>query len=408
VTEALHKTGTTDRAVSAFVAMLAAQVLVAAAGLAPPVLATLAAPDVGLEPYLIGIWVSLMYAGAALAGPVSGGLIARWGAVRVSQATLLLSAAGLAVAAIGTPLAVVLSALVIGVGYGPTTPASSHILARTTPAARINLVFSLKQTGVPLGYALAGAILPSLGLLQGWRIAVLELALACLAVALAIQPLRRHLDDDLDPGRRLFSLALIVGPIRAVTSSPVLRLFALTSLTFAGIQTCLGTFLVTYLDHGLGMDVVAAGFALSLGQAAGVGGRILWGAVADRWSPTLVLGLLALGMTASSVLVALFTPSWPYAAICAVCMAYGGTAIAWNGVHLAQVARHAPPGRAGEVTGGTFFFTFGGVVIVPLAFSALLAATGSYTLGFVAVGATTLVSALALLLKKAGRPEAAP
>ena len=42
-------------------------------------------------------------------------------------------------------------ALLIGIAYGPSPVASSHILARLTPPAWMNLVFSAKQTGVPIG-----------------------------------------------------------------------------------------------------------------------------------------------------------------------------------------------------------------------------------------------------------------
>jgi hypothetical protein len=76
---------------------------------------------------------------------------------------------------------------------------------------------------------------------------------------------------------------------------------------------------------------------------------------------------------------------------------FGGTAVAWNGIHLAQLARLAPAGRAAEVTGGTFFITFGGVTTVPLAFSFLLHATGSYGFAYAAVGTLTFASGIAFV-----------
>lgn len=386
-------------AVPAFVAMLGSQVLTAAAGLAAPVLAPLAAADIGLQPYLIGYYVSLMYGAAATAGLLSGGLIARWGAVRLTQACLLISGGSLVLAVVGTPAAVAISAVILGIGYGPMTPASSHILARTTPAARLNFVFSLKQTGVPLGFALAGAVLPGLALAIGWRLAALGLTAVCAVAAVAIQPLQPHLDTDRQPRRRLISLEQAAGPLRLVMSVPALRLLALTSFAFAGMQATLATFLVTYLNHGLGMPLVAAGFALSCAQAGGVTGRIGWGYVADRLAaPTRVLGGLGLGMTTMAALVAAFDAGWPFAAIAAVCIVFGGTAAAWNGVHLAQLARHAPSGRAGEVTGGATFLTFGGVTVIPFVFSSLLALSGSYAIGYLSAATLTLASAAAFLL----------
>jgi MFS family permease len=389
-----------DRANSfaVFIAMLATQVLIAAAGLAAPVLAPIAAPTLGFEPYLVGLFVSAMYASAASVGLVSGAIVVRWGAVRVSQLCLLVAAAGLAVATLGSLWALLLAALLLGLGYGPATPASSHLLARVTPAHRLNLVFSLKQTGVPLGYTLAGAVLPSTALAIGWRPTALALGLACLAIAAMLQPMRAGLDADARPVSILAALRRPFAPLMLVLRIPPLRIFALTSFAFSGMQICVGTFLVTYLVDRIAFSPVAAGFVLSCAQAAGVGGRILWGALADRLGrPRLLLAFLGFMMTAAALLVGAFTPAWPYAAIVLVAILFGGTAVAWNGIHLAQLARLAPPGRAAEVTGGTFFITFGGVTIVPLAFSFLLHVTGSYALAYAAVGVLTLASGVAFI-----------
>lgn len=390
-----------NQARRALVVTLAIQVLAAWAALTGPVLAPLAAGDIGVPPYLVGIYVSVTYALAALSGLVSGGFIARLGPLRVSQACLVLAAVGLALTTLGTPLAALAGAAIVGAGYGPITPASSQILARTTPPARLNLVFSLKQTGVPLGNALAGAVLPGLGLATGWRGSVLTTALLCLLVAAAAGPLRAELDLDLERNRPLLSAAHVTGPLRRVFGSTELRRLALTSFAYAGMQMSLGTFLVTYLSDRLGMSIVVAGVALAFAQGAGVAGRILWGFVADRFiAPMRLLGLLGLTMSGCAILVGLFTAAWPLVAIIAVCSAYGGTAIAWNGVHLAQVARLSPPGRAGEVTGGATFITFAGVTVVPAAFSAILSIVGSYTIGYCAVAVLTLASGLWYLAGK--------
>ena len=390
-----------NQASRALVVTLAIQVLAAWAALTGPVLAPLAAGDIGAPPYLVGIYVSVTYALAALSGLVSGGIITRLGPLRVSQMCLVLAAAGLALATLGTPVAALAGAAIVGAGYGPITPSSSQILARTTPPARLNLVFSLKQTGVPLGNALAAVALPGLGLAIGWRGSVLMTALLCLLVAAMAGPLRAELDLDLERNRPLLSVAHVTGALRRVFGSFEIRRLALTSFAYAGMQMSLGTFLVTYLNDRLGIPIVVAGVALAFAQAAGVAGRILWGFVADRFvPPRQLLGLLGITMSVCAVLVGLFTAAWPLAAIVAVCTAYGATAIAWNGVQLAQVARLSPPGRAGEVTGGATFVTFAGVMVAPAAFSAILHVVGSYAVGYCAVAVLTLASGLWYLVGK--------
>src|SRR5579875_1531113 len=230
-----------DQARLALIITLAIQSLAAWGMMAGPVLAPLAAKDIGVEPYLVGVYVSVAYAAAACAGLASGSFIARFGPLRLSQGCLALVGAALLLAVLGTPLALLVAAVVVGIGYGPITPASSQLLARTPPPARLNLVFSLKQTGVPIGNSLAGAILPSLGLVIGWRGAALVTAVLCFAVTAAAEPLRRPLDVDIDRERPLFSLGQLAGPLRLVLASPELRRLALTSFAYAGMQTSLTT-----------------------------------------------------------------------------------------------------------------------------------------------------------------------
>ena len=61
----------------------------------------------------------------------------------------------------------VVSAFLVGLGYGLVNPASSHILTRIATPRTISLLFSLKQTDVPIGVAIAGAVVPVLALALG-------------------------------------------------------------------------------------------------------------------------------------------------------------------------------------------------------------------------------------------------
>ena len=70
---------------------------------------------------------------------------------------------------------------------------------------------------------------------------------------------------------------------------------------------------------------------------------------------------------------------------------FGASAVGWNGVYLAEVARQAPPGQASMATGGTLFITFLGVVLGPAAFGALSGAFDSYRVGYAALSVPALV-----------------
>lgn len=375
---------------------LAIQALVSMALLTLPVMAPVAAQALRVSPSLVGVYVALVYAGAMAASLAAGAGVARLGAIRVSQWGLLLCATGLALCALPYLWACAAGAVLIGLGYGPITPASSHLLSRTTPAHRMSVVFSIKQTGVPLGGMLAGALIPSLMLAFGWQPSLLLSALACLLCMAVAQPLRNALDADRQPASPL-ALGHLGQPIRLVLSQPGLRLLAGCSFVFSIAQLSLTTYLVTFLSQQLNYSLVAAGLLLSLAQCGGVAGRILWGWLADRGlGARRMLATLGAVMALSAALTALLPANTPTWMVGALLTAFGASAIGWNGVYLAEVARQAPPGLASVATGGTLAFTFLGVVLGPPLFGALSSIAGSYSAGYLALAVLTATCCLAL------------
>lgn len=373
---------------------LAIQVMTTLSMLTVPVLATNAAADVGISATYVGVFVAIISFSAMISCVVGSTLVLRFGAIRVSQAGLLLCAAGLATTMLAEPAALVIGAILIGMGGGPITPASSHILAKSTPAHLIGLVFSLKQTGVPLGGALAGVLVPPLVVAADWRVALAVVALVCLAVAMLSQPVRSDLDADREPHRRM-SLVAVFTPLKLVFVTAPIRVLAVASLFYAAMQGCLTSYLVTYLVSDLGMPLVHAGIALAVAQTGGIVGRIVWGTIADRWIvPKRMFGLLGLLMTMGAACVATFSTSWSTPALLAVCALFGASALGWNGVHLAQVARLAPQGKAALATGGSvFFFFFGGVAGPPL-FGTIVGAGLGYPVAFLVLALPTLAIGL--------------
>ena len=378
----------------------AIQAMVSMALLTLPAMAPVAAQGLGVPPALVGAYVALCYLAAMLSSLIGGTLVRRLGAIRVSQLGLALCAIGLLLCAVPWLPAVALGALCIGAGYGPITPASSHLLALTTPAHRMALVFSIKQTGVPAGGMLAGALVPGLSLWLGWQGTLAVVAGVCAVCAVLSQPLRAALDADRQPSQALARGALF-RPVGMVLGHRSLAVLAACSFLFSAVQVSVTAYMVTYLNGSLGMTLLAAGAALSVSQLAGVVGRIAWGAVADRGlGPRNTLMLLAVLMIVGSVLTALLQPGWPTALIWAIVALLGASAIGWNGVYLATVARQAPPGQAATATGGTLMFTFMGVVLGSPAFGALAGFSGSYRLAFAAL-ALPAALALGLLLWRA-------
>jgi len=377
-------------------ATLFIQAMVAMALLTLPVMAPVAAKALEVSPALVGVYVAITYAGAMFASLTSGTTVSRLGPIRVSQLGLMLCALGLCLCAVPWLPAIGLGALLIGLGYGPITPASSQNLARTTPPAQMALVFSIKQTGVPVGAMMAGAIVPSLMLGFDWQWSLVVVAMACIVSAALSQPLRKAM-DDLRQASLTFQMSTLTAPLRMVLGHRALSTMAACSFMFSMVQMSLTTYLVTYLHDDLAYGMVSAGLLLSVTQMGGIGGRIAWGLVADRWlGAQKTLALLAILMASSALATALLLPTLPLWGIWVVLLVFGASAIGWNGVYLAEVARQAPEGKASVATGGTLTFTFLGVVIGPPLFGALSSAFGTYRAGFMALVITSSLCAWVL------------
>jgi MFS family permease len=380
-------------------ATLLVQVASSFATQAIPVLAPVAAPEFGLPRDSVGYFVAFVFGTAILSSAVGGLMVVRHGAVRVSQVALLLSGLSLLAFGVGTVWLLIPAALLMGAGLGPPTPASSQILSRVTRPDLASVTFSIKQMGVPLGNMIAGLSIPTLIIVSGWRDASWIAAALCVALAFALQPLRRVFDvEHHGVARRRLTIGGMLAPVRMVWEKEDWRRLAIASFVFTAMQITFGAFLVVYLVDRLGQSLIVAGSILSIGQLAGAGSRLLWGAISDRLGcPMRMLAGLGFGMAAGSAALAMADEGWSFVALSAASILYGMMAIGWAGVFFAELARRAPAAQVATVTGGAQFFTFAGALVVPPLFSLALGLFGSYALNFAILAIASTASGVALL-----------
>ncbi len=365
--------------------------LAAASMIGPAVLAPVATKELGLAPEGIGLFVSMNYLVAMFSGLVCGSLVLRFGGLRICQAALLMAGVGLCFAGTGAVWLMLPAAALIGVGYGWVNPAGSHLLVDHTPRSRLGVVLSIKQTGVPVGGALAGAIIPTMTLRMGWGFTVEMLGLVCIGSAVLMHGARHVLREPARPNAvRAFRLsrALFTRPLGMVLRSRTLTMLGVTSLVYSGLQLNITTYLVSYLNVGLGMPLVTAGLLFSMTLISGICGRIFWGAVADRMRhPIRLMGMLGLVSGLCSITLAMVGGHWSIGMLAALFIVYGATAVGWNGVHMALVVHAAPDGEEGTATGGVQFLTFFGALSAPPLFAICASLTGSFAAAFGIFGA---------------------
>ncbi|MFM9887745.1 MAG: MFS transporter [Burkholderiales bacterium] len=367
------------------------------------VYAPIAAPALGLPPERVSIFVMFAYGAASLVGLGCSGVIARFGPLRTVQMALLAPAMGLACAAIGWWPLLFVAAMLIGSGNGFTGPVSSHILVARTPRSVLSLVLSIKQTGVPIGGGIAGALIPLLALTIGWRESLLIAALAYLVCLFALEPLRNEYDQHRDRSVRI-GIANTIRQMKEALSMtwghPRLKVLSLACFAYVAVQWVVLTFMVSLLHTRLGFSLVTAGLVFSAAQLTGIPGRLLWGVLGDRVrSPMALLGWLGLVMAALAALIGSWSASWSLEWIFFVSILFGVTGVSWNGLFFAEVARTVRFEDVSKATGGGQFIGFLGGMLGPVVFDAIATNTSSYQLAYLAIAILPFIAGVTLLAR---------
>ncbi|MFW3386244.1 UNVERIFIED_CONTAM: MFS transporter [Kocuria sp. CPCC 205274] len=346
----------------------------------------------------------------------------RW-ADRLAARTLLVvmfggAALAMLLTAAAPGYAVLLAAMVLsGLGQVMANPATNRLIRLHVPAGRRAGWLGIKQAGVQASQLVAGLTFPALGLLLGWRTAVL---VAVGAVLLLLVHGWWTVPDN-HPGTpaarpsRTLSASGTTTPFRSRTAGPAARppmpgavraYAAAAALTGLGAQAA-NVYLPLYAHRELGLDVVAAGATVSVSALVGIASRVLWARVMDRPGADgfVLLAGMALGAAASAVLLVLapLHPGlawavWPAAVL------HGGAALAVSVVVMSAAMRAVPADRVGASTGVVTMGLYAGFCAGPLVLGGLLQLTGSFAVGWGVVLVCYLAcAALAVLVRSRAR-----
>lgn len=380
-------------------AMLTIQSFGTMCSFAGAIVAVEASASFGVKSSNIGLFTAVLYIAGMLVGLSTGSLLARYGVIRVSQFSLMSGALGLVLAGsiASWPVALV-AAVLLGIGTGTLNPAGSRILARHSPPIWQPFVFSVKQTGTPMGGMLAGLLLPPLMALYDWRIALLILAIIPILTLFGLQTVRNQLDDDRDPNAPI-SLSGFAESLRVIVTSKPLMTLAVAGFLCTFTQMSLLSFTVIYLVEAHGQSTELAGGVFAIIHGSAIPARIAWGAIAGRFiSSWILLGLIALLMSAGIFALSAFSSDWPFWVTALVAILLGVSTNGVLGLILSEFARLAPPNKVGEAAGGGQFFLFFGIVSGPPVFGSIVEFGGGYDIAFYTIAAVSFAAGVYLLL----------
>jgi MFS family permease len=355
----------------------------------------------GVPAVMIGYQVALVYAGVVFSMVLGANMTPRLGACRAMQLGLSLEFVGMLLASTKSIALMVPASFIIGAGYAFLTPASSHLLMRFTPPERRNLVFSIKQTGVPLGAMFAAATAPSITLWAGWQATLWAYAGLVLLVVVLVQSKRKLWDDDRDS-----SVPIATSPwsvLNLLWSNRLLRTLAITATMLGMAQSVMQNYTVTMFVEQFDTPLVQAGLVLSAAQVGGIAGRVFWGWTADRLRDcVLALELLAATLVLVGVACFFLGAAWPVVVTVMLFFVFGATASGWHGAFLSEVARISPRDKVGPVTSVALVLNNFGSILTPLIFAAIYSGLHNYAWTFALIA---LPAGWAMLLMRNTRRQ---
>lgn len=208
---------------------------------------------------------------------------------------------GLGAAAVGSLTGRAVLFALVGAAGASVNSASGRLVMGWFGAHQRGLAMGIRQTGQPLGIAMAAALLPSLARWGGLRLALAVPAIICLAVTAAVVLFAAD-----PPQQKVADSASSRSPYR----TPLLwRVHAASSLLVVP-QFATLAFSAEYLVSQRGWDATTAGQLLAVVAVGGAAGRMASGHWSDiagsRLGPMRVIALasfvsmLILAMTAST------------------------------------------------------------------------------------------------------------
>ena len=354
-----------------------------------PLLAPIVQADLGLTRAEVGFFNSALMGGSLVMMLTAGAMVdSRGERLALIGGTFMVGV--FAIAVLGTQQfhAALLVLFMAGIGGAFPTPAGSKAVMGWFPPHLRGTAMGIRQTGIPLGGAIAAAVLPPLALAVGWRMALALGGVACFLAAAACWLGYRNPEAPAAGG----GASVVAEPARDV-GRRVLALGLAGGLLTLG-QFTLITYLSLYLTETRQLAVTVCAALLFGAQIAGALGRILWGVASDRLfgrrrKPALllanglsVLGALAIGWLPQA------TPLW---AIALLVVFHAFNTLGWHGTWVSMIVEIGGPTRQGRTVSQGMALMYPSIICLPPLFGWFVDHTHSWQ------GVWTLLAGVLLL-----------
>ncbi|HDX9588155.1 TPA: MFS transporter [Bacillus pseudomycoides] len=346
-----------------------------------------------LSQFQTGLLVSVVNIGPIFSMLLFGNLMDRYGERWiVGGGSILLGASILFAYPVTNYTYLVVILLFVGVWYGTAQPGGSKAIVKWFPPQRRGLAMGIRQTGIPIGGALASITLPFFFYKYGLPSVILVQAIAPICGGLLFILFYR---DEHSPIQKAETVPFLT-KLKKVQKNTSLYPIFLIGISMMSLQMVLVAHLMSYLTNVVHTSLHHAGTFLSVVLLGGMIGRILLAWASDtickenRVVPLqITIGITILLLLCTSFIISYMT----FWLLLIFCFFLGFFAIGWFSLFIILVSEKSDSQFIGLTVSFALTLNQFAIVLAPALFGILVDYLHSYTIPF---------SILALLIALSG------
>ncbi|RST73057.1 MFS transporter [Siminovitchia acidinfaciens] len=347
-----------------------------------------------LTQFETGLIVSVVNLGPILSMILFGDLMDKYGEKWVvGMGSILLGLNTLLAFSINNYTLLLTNLFFVGIWYGTAQPGGSSAIVKWFPGKHRGLAMGIRQTGIPVGGALAAAILPFIFFELGLPAAVLMQGSIAIAGGLIFLLVYKDLAKNEQQKKRY----TFIEKIDRIKNKTNLYPVFFVGITMVSVQLIIVAHLMGYLRDHLQLSIGLAGTFLSLALLGGMFGRIILAWVSDNifngnrskplqmtiWATALIIiCILLLGNYLPLWLIGLF------------CFTFGFLGIGWYSLFIVMVAEAADKSFIALTVSFALTLNQFFIVISPALFGLLVDHFNGYSIPFVLLAAAVSVGAI--------------
>ncbi|MBH8608994.1 MFS transporter [Thermoactinomyces sp. CICC 10521] len=282
----------------------------------------------------------------------------------------------------------------VGIHYGTAQPGGSKVVIKWFDSTERGFAMGIRQSGIPIGGALAGWVIPVLSSRYDWPVAVGMQAIFAIAGGLAFLFFYR---EPFASNKRSIENYRFWGELKKLCRQKQLHPLLFSGFILVSLQIVLVAHLMIFLKSTMKqITLVSAGQMLSVCLWSGMVGRILLAWLSDKlWTgdrirPLMlsicssVIGLLAL------VVLPHDSPVWALFILCAWLGFFG---IGWYSLFIVEIAEKSSRYAIGLTVSYALTLNQIAIITAPLVFGLLVDWQGSYQFAWIILAILLSVSA---------------